>query len=68
VQTNLITPGTPSFVVQGRNPLPEAAHEYLRLGIEHILLGLDHLLFVLGLVLIVRDRWLLFKTIFSGTR
>jgi HupE / UreJ protein len=68
VQTNLITPGAPSLVVQGRNPLLEAAYEYLRLGIEHIFLGLDHLLFVLGLVLIVRDRWLLFKTIFSGTR
>ena len=37
------------------------------LGIEHILLGVDHLLFVLGLLLIVADRWMLLKTITSFT-
>jgi hydrogenase/urease accessory protein HupE len=40
---------------------------YLTLGIEHILLGVDHLLFVLGLLLIVKDRWRLLKTITSFT-
>ena len=40
---------------------------YLRLGVEHILLGVDHLLFVLGLLLIVGDRWMLLKTITSFT-
>jgi hydrogenase/urease accessory protein HupE len=36
-------------------------------GIRHILLGADHLLFVLGLLLIVRDRWMLVKTITAFT-
>jgi hydrogenase/urease accessory protein HupE len=33
----------------------------------HILLGVDHLLFVLGLLLIVQDRWTLVKTVTSFT-
>lgn len=40
---------------------------YLHLGIEHILLGVDHLLFVLGLLLIVGQRWMLVKTITAFT-
>lgn len=40
---------------------------YLRLGIEHILSGPDHLLFVLGLVLIVRRRSMLLKTVSAFT-
>jgi len=40
---------------------------FLRLGIEHILTGVDHLLFVLGLLLIVRGRWTLLKTITAFT-
>ncbi len=40
---------------------------YLKLGIEHILFGADHLLFVLGLLLIVKDRWMLLKTITAFT-
>jgi hypothetical protein len=40
---------------------------FLRLGIEHILTGVDHLLFVLGLLLIVRGRWMLLKTITAFT-
>jgi hydrogenase/urease accessory protein HupE len=40
---------------------------YLRLGVQHILMGIDHLLFVLGLLLIVRDRWTLVKTISAFT-
>src|SRR4030095_691948 len=37
------------------------------LGIEHILGGIDHLLFVLGLLLIVRNRWLLVQAITAFT-
>ena len=40
---------------------------YLRLGIEHILGGVDHLLFVLGLLLIIMDRWMLIKTVSAFT-
>lgn len=36
-------------------------------GIEHILAGIDHLLFVLGLLLIVRERWMLLKAITAFT-
>jgi hypothetical protein len=43
------------------------AGTYLRLGIQHIAMGVDHLLFVLGLLLIVRDRWTLLKTISAFT-
>jgi len=35
---------------------------YILHGIRHITLGADHLLFLLGLLLIVRDRWMLLKT------
>jgi len=40
---------------------------YVQIGIEHILLGVDHLLFVLGLIWIVRTRWMLVKTITAFT-
>lgn len=40
---------------------------YVQTGIEHILLGVDHLLFVLGLIWIVRSRWMLIKTITAFT-
>ena len=43
------------------------AGTYLSHGIEHILLGADHLLFVLGLVLLVHNRWMLIKTITAFT-
>jgi len=45
----------------------ERALGYVQLGVLHILLGVDHLLFVLGLLLIVSDRWTLVKTITSFT-
>ena len=40
---------------------------YLKLGIDHILFGADHVLFVLGLLLIVKRRWMLLKTITAFT-
>lgn len=40
---------------------------YTVIGIEHILLGVDHLLFVLGLIWIVRSRWMLAKTVTAFT-
>ena len=36
-------------------------------GIRHILFGADHLLFVLGLLLIVKGRWMLLKTVTAFT-
>ncbi len=40
---------------------------YVVEGIRHILFGADHLLFVLGLLLIVKDGWMLVKTITAFT-
>lgn len=40
---------------------------YLVHGIQHICFGVDHLLFVLGLLLIIKDRWLLVKTVTAFT-
>ena len=40
---------------------------YIAHGIRHILFGADHLLFVLGLLLIVKDRWMLLKTVTAFT-
>jgi hydrogenase/urease accessory protein HupE len=36
-------------------------------GIRHISLGADHLLFLLGLLLIVKNRWMLLKTVTAFT-
>ncbi|GAA0526782.1 hydrogenase/urease accessory protein HupE [Rhizomicrobium palustre] len=44
-----------------------AVPAYLTLGIEHILTGIDHLSFVLGLLLLVRGRVALLKTITAFT-
>src|SRR5260370_38108086 len=43
------------------------AGTYVGHGIRHILFGPDHLLFVLGLLLIVKNRWMLLKTITAFT-
>lgn len=67
IQIFRLTPTALSHVIE---PLPsrwQQAATYLRLGIEHILMGVDHLLFVLGLLLIVRNRWMLLKTVTAFT-
>ena len=43
------------------------AGTYVLQGIRHILFGADHMLFVLGLLLIVKDRWMLLKTVTAFT-
>lgn len=59
--------GNSSYAVPAPGTRPQIAWSYLRLGIKHILTGYDHLLFVLGLVLIVKRRWVLVKTITAFT-
>ncbi len=66
-QVTRLTPSAPSFVVEVSPSRWRVAATYLRLGTDHILTGVDHLLFVLGLLLIVRSRWMLFKTITAFT-
>lgn len=63
----ILRPRNPELVVHltgtGKVPVPA----YLLLGIEHILTGFDHLSFVLGLLLLVRSRLTLLKTITAFT-
>jgi hydrogenase/urease accessory protein HupE len=51
----------------GSKSLWEVAQSYFLHGIKHILFGADHLLFILGLLLIVKDRWMLLKTVTAFT-
>jgi hydrogenase/urease accessory protein HupE len=67
VESHLLRPASPSVTLGGVTTPGQRVVAYLRLGLEHILLGVDHLLFVLGLLLIVSDRWKLVKTITSFT-
>lgn len=66
VESHLLKPAATKVKLRGPGATYGAA-TYLGLGVEHILFGFDHLLFVLGLVLIVRDRWMLLKTITAFT-
>jgi hydrogenase/urease accessory protein HupE len=66
-ETHLVHPTEPSVTIRGTAGWTERARGYLRMGVEHILLGVDHLLFVLGLLLIVKDRWKLVKTVTAFT-
>jgi hydrogenase/urease accessory protein HupE len=67
LESHLLRPTSPAVALGAKTTGLERAGGYLRLGIQHIVLGVDHLLFVLGLLLIVRDRWMLVKTISSFT-
>lgn len=62
-----LTPDAPTLKVVGAQTIFEVAATYFRLGVDHILGGFDHLLFVLALVLLIRDRWMLLKTITAFT-
>jgi hypothetical protein len=63
----IVRPEAPRFRIDLKAGAPTAVSAFLLLGIEHILTGPDHLLFVLGLLLIVRDRWTLVKTVSAFT-
>jgi hydrogenase/urease accessory protein HupE len=62
-----LLPEAPTFVAVGTQTGLEVARTYFLLGVDHILSGLDHLLFVLALMLLIRDRWMLVKTITAFT-
>jgi hydrogenase/urease accessory protein HupE len=67
VEVARLTPEAPSFVTKGAQTGWQVAGTYFRLGVDHILSGLDHLLFVFALILLIDDRWMLFKTITAFT-
>ncbi len=67
VQAAKLTPDRPVFTLNGTPSWRDTASTYFLLGMEHILLGVDHLLFVLALLLLVRNRWMLVKTVTAFT-
>ena len=67
VAINVLQPSSPALVIPERQTSLMLARNYIFYGIQHIWFGVDHLLFVLGLLLIVGDRWTLIKTITSFT-
>jgi hydrogenase/urease accessory protein HupE len=61
----ILKPESPRLAISSR---PQAGMPmFLKHGVAHILGGIDHLLFVLGLLLIVRDRWMLLKAVSAFT-
>jgi hydrogenase/urease accessory protein HupE len=65
--TAVVRPTKPFAELRGERSWHTTAGEYIGLGFHHIMLGVDHLLFILGLLLIVKSRTLLLKTITSFT-
>ncbi len=65
--TMLARPSQPWVEIASPRGAAASAATFIVTGMEHILLGVDHLLFLLGLLLIVSDRWMLVKTITAFT-
>jgi hydrogenase/urease accessory protein HupE len=62
-----LTPETPRVALAGVQSVWQVARTFFMLGVEHILTGYDHLLFVLVMILLIRDRWVLVKTVTAFT-
>ena len=65
--TTIVHPSRPSVEITAAQTRLEVMGTFIVQGIRHILFGADHMLFVLGLLLIVKDRWMLLKTITAFT-
>lgn len=65
--TAIVHPSQPWVEITAAQTRLEVMGAFVVQGIRHILFGADHLLFVLGLLLIVKDRWMLLKTITAFT-
>ena len=65
--TAVVRPTKPYAQLRGERTWQTTAGEYIGLGFHHILQGVDHLLFVLGLLLIVKSRMVLLKTVTAFT-
>jgi hypothetical protein len=65
--TTIARPSQPWVEFEAGQTRPQLLATYVVHGIRHILFGPDHLLFVFGLLLIVRNRWMLVKTITAFT-
>jgi len=60
--TTIVHPPQPWVELAANQTTLGVMGTYIVQGIRHILFGADHMLFVLGLLLIVKDRWMLLKT------
>jgi len=60
-------PSQPWVTVAATQTPLEVVGSFVVEGIRHILFGADHMLFVLGLLLIVQNRWMLLKTVTAFT-
>lgn len=67
LESHVLKPNAASVTLGALTSGWQRAAAYVRLGVNHILLGVDHLLFVLGLLLIVGNRWMLLETISAFT-
>jgi hydrogenase/urease accessory protein HupE len=67
VQTALLSPRDPGFMVAASPGPLMVIGTYLQLGVEHILTGVDHLLFVLCLILLVQGFRKLLATVTAFT-
>lgn len=65
--TEIVRPSRPFVDVAASRGWVDVARVYVVEGIWHILEGFDHLLFIFGLMLLVRDKWMLIKTITAFT-
>ncbi len=65
--TTIVRPSQPWLEIAASQTWVGVAGTYILQGIRHILFGADHMLFVLGLLLIVKDRWMLLKTVTAFT-
>ena len=65
--TTIARPSQPWVELAASQTWWGVAGTYIVQGIRHILFGADHMLFVLGLLLIVKDRWMLLKTVTAFT-
>ena len=65
--TTIVHPSQPWVEITAAQTRMQVMGTYIVQGIRHILFGADHMLFVLGLLLIVKDRWMLLKTVTAFT-
>jgi hydrogenase/urease accessory protein HupE len=65
--TTIVRPSQPWVEIAAEQTGLRLLGAYVLHGIRHIAFGPDHLLFVFGLLLIVKNRWMLVKTITSFT-
>ncbi len=67
VWTGRLTPDAPDAAIPQAPTRWEVVSTYLHSGVEHILFGFDHLLFVTALMMIVRNRMTVVKTVTAFT-